>query len=192
MSEAAGQHYYTVGVIAGTHALKGEVKVFPRTDFPEKRFKKGSVLHLREAGKAPARTLKVSAARQHKQFWLVFFDGITSINDVESWKGLELVVPEDALLPLPENTYYIHQLIGLRVFSDDGREVGAITDVLRPGANDVYVVRGNLQREDVLVPAIPDVVLSVDLAANQMVVHLMPGLLETDDDGSQGDGEDKG
>jgi 16S rRNA processing protein RimM len=176
------QTYFTVGVIAGTHALQGEVRVLARTDFPKKRFKQGSVLHLREPGKAPLRALTVASSRPHKQFWLVLFEGTTSINDVEGWKGLELVVPESELTPLPKDTYYIHQLLGLRVVSDDGREVGVIQDVLKPGANDVYVVRGSLQKSDILIPAIPDCVLSVNLDEKQMLVHLIPGLLDEDDE----------
>lgn len=176
------QEYFTVGVIAGTHALRGEVKVLSRTDFPEKRFKRGSQLYMREAGKEPDRTLTVAASRPHKQFWLVSFDGFTSINEVESWRGRELVVPESDLISLPKDTYYIHQLIGLQVISDDGLTVGTIRDVLKPGANDVYVVRGTLQKNDVLIPAIPDCVLSVDLDKQQMLVHLIPGLLESDED----------
>ncbi|QSO49537.1 ribosome maturation factor RimM [Alicyclobacillus mengziensis] len=182
----APRQYFTVGVIAGTHALRGEVKVLSRTDFPEKRFKKGAELYLREPGKSPRQALKVAASRSHKQFWLVLFEGVTSINDVDKWKGLELVVPESELVPLPEGTYYIHQLVGLHVVTDEGHEVGTIREVLQPGANDVYVVRGSLQKADVLIPAIPDCVLSVDLDAGQMFVHLLPGLL-ADDDGPADD-----
>lgn len=174
---------YTVGVIAGTHGLRGEVRVFPRTDFPKKRFAKGSVLHPR-AGIKGVDALTVATARPHKQFWLVAFEGYENINDVDGWKGVELCVPEEALTKLPKDTYYIHQLIGLRVVTDDNREVGIITDVLQPGANDVYVVRGPLQKQDVLIPAIPDCVLEVNLESKTMTVHLMPGLLAEEADGS--------
>jgi 16S rRNA processing protein RimM len=186
MANEGSEKYFTVGVIAGTHALRGEVKVLSRTDFPEKRFKKGVKLHLREAGKAPREELKIVSARVHQQFWLILFEGVTSINDVEKWKGLELVVPESELVPLPQDTYYIHQLIGLKVITDEGREVGTIREVLQPGANDVYVVRGTLQKADVLIPAIPDCVLSVDVDAGQMLVHLLPGLLADEDEPAAG------
>lgn len=176
----ASKQYFTVGVIAGTHALRGEVKVLSRTDFPDMRFKKGARLYLREAGKPPRQALRVTASRSHKQFWLVLFEGVNSINDVDKWQRMELVVPESELVPLPEGTYYIHQLVGLKVITDEGREVGTIREVLQPGANDVYVVRGPLQKADVLIPAIPDCVLSVDLDAGQMSVHLLPGLLADD------------
>jgi len=173
-------NYFTVGVIAGPHGLRGEVRVLPRTDFPERRFAKGSVLHTRPSIGSEG-SLTIVSSRPHKQFWLVAFKGFEDINTVEKWKGTELCVSEDELMPLPSGTYYIHQLVGLRVRTDDGREVGVLTDVLKPGANDVYVVHGSLQQRDVLIPAIPECVLNVSMENGEMTVHLMQGLLESDD-----------
>lgn len=170
--------YYTVGSIIGTHGLRGDVKVFPRTDFPKDRFSNGSRLWIRKVGTTPFQELVVVEGRQNKKIWLVRFDGLSSINDVEHFKGMELCVTESALTKLPDNTYYIHQLLGLRVESDDGRYVGELVDVLSPGANDVYVVRGPLQKSDVLLPAIPSCVLSVDISEKTMLVHLLAGLLD--------------
>jgi 16S rRNA processing protein RimM len=178
--ESTKFEYLTVGAIAGTHGLRGEVKVISKTDFPEQRFAKGSKLYLREPDKPPIRQLTVRSARVHKQFWLVAFEGLPSINDVEGWKGMQLCVHHSERMPLPEGTYYIHELIGLKVVTDDGREVGELVEVLTPGANDVYVVRGNLQSRDVLIPAIPDCILNVDVDKGVMTVHLLPGLLESD------------
>ncbi|MCL6633371.1 MAG: ribosome maturation factor RimM [Alicyclobacillus herbarius] len=172
--------YLTVGVISNTHGLRGEVRVFPRTDFPEERFSPGSVLWLRKEGQSPFKKLVVRAARPHKQFWLVLFEGFSSISEVEPWKGMELCVPVSERIPLPEGSYYIDQLIGLKVYSSDGTYVGELVDVLTPGANDVYVVRGPLQRKDVLLPAIRDCILDVNLAAGKMTVELLPGLLDED------------
>lgn len=172
--------YYTVGVVTNTHALKGEVKVLSRTDFPETRFKKGSKLFLRMAGQSPIRELVVKSGRPQKNVWILSFEGVGSIADVENWKGMELSVHESQLQTLPEGTYYVHDLVGLRVVTDDGREVGELVEVLSPGANDVYVVKGNLQERDVLLPAIPECILNVDLDARVMRVHLLPGLLEAE------------
>lgn len=124
----------------------------------------------------------VGSGRQQKNVWIVAFQGVGSISEVEHWKGLELCVDESRLQPLPEGTYYVHQLLGLRVVTDEGQDVGEIVDVLTPGANDVYVVRGNLQTRDVLIPAIPDCVLAVDLERKTMRIHLLPGLLEANGD----------
>jgi 16S rRNA processing protein RimM len=176
------EQYYNVGVIAGTHGLRGEVRVLPKTDFPSERFKAKSKLFVRKEGATPFQEVTVKTARVHKQFYLITFEGMPSINDVEHWKGMELCVPEDGLMPLPEGTYYIHQLVGLKVYNEAQQLVGTLKDVLRPGANDVYVVNGPLQKQDVLIPAIPDCIKEVDLAKGEMTVHLLPGLLENDSD----------
>lgn len=193
------ENYYTVGIIAGTHGLRGEVKVLSRTDFESERFRIGSVLLLRSRGDANVRELKVQTARQHKQFWLVTFEGLDSINDVESWRGMELCVTDSQLVALPEGTYYFHQLVGLQVVSDTGEKIGTLTEVLTPGANDVYVVRRDAvgteavnitgskvkKRSDILIPAIPDCILGVDLNAGVMTIRLLPGLIEGDTDERQ-------
>lgn len=172
--------YFTVGVITQPHGLRGEVKVYPRTDFPEKRFTKGSHLYVRKEGQSPFAEVVVRQGRPHQQMWIVAFTGLNNISDIEAWKGMQLCVHESQLEPLPEGTYYFHQLIGLQVRADDGTYVGELVEVLTPGANDVYVVRGPLQASDVLLPAIPSCILGVDLQQKVMTVHLLPGLLERD------------
>ncbi len=185
-------NFYTVGVIAGTHGLRGEVKVLSRTDFETERFRTGSVLHLRRPGERPSREVTVHTARQHKQFWLVAFTGLDSIGGVESWRGMELCVADSQLAPLPKGTYYFHQLVGLQVVSETGGEIGVLTEVLTPGANDVYVVRprtvqsgvgktagsNGKKRSDILIPAIPDCILGVDLDAGVMTIRVLPGLID--------------
>ncbi|GMA49074.1 ribosome maturation factor RimM [Alicyclobacillus contaminans] len=173
--------YFSVGLIVGTHGIRGEVKVLSKTDFPERRFKPRSELWLRKEGQDPHQSLVVRSARPHKNVWLVAFEGYQDINRVEGWRGMQLCVPESKLMPLPEGTYYIHQLVGLDVHTDDGKYVGKLVDVLMPGANDVYVVRGPLQKKDVLIPAIADVVQEVNLERGTMTVHLLPGLLDADE-----------
>lgn len=168
--------YFTVGVMTKPHGLRGEMKVFPRTDFASKRFSAGAKLHIRPVGGTPIAQVEVQSGRRQNQMWIVSFKGLQSIHDVERWRGMELCVPETELEPLPEGSYYIHQLVGLEVQTDDGKLLGKLTDVLTPGANDVYVVRSK-QYGEVLLPAIPECVLAVDLASARMTVHLMPGLL---------------
>lgn len=172
--------FFTVGVITGTHGIRGEVKVLPKTDFPEARFVKNSKLSLRKPGLPPERQVTIQSARPHKNVWLVQLEGFADINLVEAWRGMELVVPEQELMKLPKGTYYIHQLVGMDVYLDDGRFAGKLVEVLLPGANDVYVVRGPLQKPDLLLPAIPSVVQEVDIDAKRMTVHLLPGLLAED------------
>ncbi len=168
--------YIAVGQIVGVHGLRGEIKVDPHTDFPE-RFKPGLVLALGD-GK---RTLEVVKARPHKNFMLILFAGINRREDAETLRGIWLFVPEDDAVELDEGVYWIHDLMGLTVQSASGQQYGAITDVLSTGANDVYVVRTEApfnKGKDLLVPAIADVVQEVDIDAGTMTIDLPPGLVE--------------
>lgn len=173
--------YYTVGVIAGTHGVRGEVKVLSRTDFEQARFRPGSMLYLRAPGEDLVQSVEVRTARRHKQFWLLAFEGWNAASEVESWRGRELCVDASQLAPLPEGTYYFHQLVGLQVVSEDGLMLGRLAQVLTPGANDVYVVRpesGRNRGRELLIPAIPECVREVDLDRKVMKIHLMPGLID--------------
>ena len=174
-------NYFRVGVITSPHGLRGEVQVFSTTDFPMERFKTGSNLLMRKAGETPFRELVVKRGRPHKNLWIVEFEGVNSVDEVEAWRTFELCVNEDALQPLSTGSYYFHQLLGLRVVAIDGRDVGTLIEVLTPGANDVYVVKGNLQKDNILLPAIPSCITSVDLERKLMTVNLLPGLLDEDE-----------
>lgn len=174
--------YYTVGVMTKPHGLRGEMRVFPRTDFADTRFAPGSKLFVRPEGGQPIAEVEVRSGRAHQNLWIVGFKDLTTVHDVERWRGMELCVSEAELTPLPEGTYYIHQLIGLRVYADDGIYLGELVDVLMPGANDVYVVRQSGRKDDILLPAIPDCVLAVDLVESRMTVHLLPGLVGDEED----------
>lgn len=175
--------YFTVGTITSTHGIRGEVRVFPKTDFEEQRFKKGTKLYVRSDNLKNSSYIEVivQTARKHKNLWLVSFLDLNTISDVEKWKGMDLCVPESDLMELPEGTYYFHQLIGLQVQTEEGTVVGDIVEVLTPGANDVYVVRGSLQKKDILLPAIPECIKSVNLESGVMIINLMPGLLDSDE-----------
>ena len=163
-----------VGVISSTHGLKGEVKVFPTTDDPA-RFR-----DLREVileAKRETRDLEVERVKFFKQFVIVKFKGLDRIEEVEGYKGAELWVTRENAVPLEEGEYYIADLIGLLVRSDEGEELGTIKDVLQTGANDVYEV----ERKDgkpLLLPVIPECVLSVDLEKGEVLVHVLDGLLD--------------
>lgn len=169
---------YTVGVIGGTHGLRGEVRVLCRTDFPELRFAPESRLLLVDAAEdAVLREVTVQAARRQKGVYVVAFDGVERIEDAERLRGLYLKVDESRLAPLPEGEHFIHELVGCDVYTDEGERLGELTQVLTPGANDVYVVRTSVGRE-VLLPAIRQCILGVDIAERRVNVHMMPGLLD--------------
>lgn len=175
-----------VGVISSTHGIKGEVKVFPTTDDP-KRFSKLKKVYLEYSkkgirGKQESQCieLEVAGARYFKQFVIVKFKGIDDINDVEEYKGMDLYVTREDAVPLAENENYICDLIGLKVISDKGEEIGELADVLQTGANDVYIIKANEKfgNKELLFPAIKECVLDVDLEKQEVLVHVMEGLLE--------------
>ncbi len=169
---------YTVGVIGATHGLRGEVRVLSRTDFPELRFAPGSRLLLVDAARdAVLREVTVQAARRQKGVYIVAFGEVDSIGDAAALRGLHLKVDESQLAPLAEGEHFIHELVGCDVYTDEGERLGELTQVLAPGANDVYVVRTAAGR-DVLLPAIRECILGIDVAGRRVNVHMMPGLLD--------------
>lgn len=169
--------YVTVGSIVNTHGLRGEVRVIARTEIPEKRFGPNSEMYLRGQESRILDQMKVSSSRTHKQFWLIKFDGIDTVQKAEELKGLDLCVHVSDLPELEPGTYYIHELIGLKVVSDEGEDLGVIREVLTPGANDVYVV-SKPGHGDLLLPALKECILQVNRETEEMTVHLLPGLKE--------------
>ncbi|MDR0269137.1 ribosome maturation factor RimM [Paenibacillus sp.] len=170
------QQLMNVGKIVNTHGIKGEIKVLLHTDFPEVRFAKGSELLIVPAdGKAP-QLVTVQSSRFHKNMYIVKLEEYDNINDVEKFKGSMLKVPQEDLVELPENEFYFHQIIGCQVVTDEGQELGVITEILTPGANDVWVVQPK-GGKSILIPVIDDVVLDVNVKDQKVLVHLMEGLL---------------
>lgn len=170
--------WLNVGKIVNTHGIHGEVRVISITDFKEARYKKGNTLYaFKEKGEKIK--LTVESWRQHKQFDLLKFEGLTNINDVEHLKGSTLKVNRDDLDDeLEEGEFYYHEIIGLTVFTDSGEEIGTIKEILSPGANDVWVVKRKDNGKDVLIPYIDDVVKKVDLDNRNVIIFPMKGLLD--------------
>lgn len=161
-----------VGVITQTHGIRGEVKVFPTTD-DAARFKKLKKVTL-DNGKE-RRELEIASVKFFKNLVILKFKGIDNINDVEKYKKAPLYVTREDAVPLGENEYFIADLIGLKVISDEGEALGILDDVLQTGANDVYVVKRD-NGEEILVPAIKDCVKNVDIEGKEITLHLLPGL----------------
>lgn len=163
-----------VGVITTTHGVRGEVKVFPTTDDAE-RFKQLKNIIL-DTGKEQLK-LEIAQVKFFKNLVILKFKGIDNINDVELYKGKGLYITRDNAVKLKKNEYFIADLIGLSVTSDEGEELGTITDVLQTGANDVYVVEQN-DASELLIPAIKDCIIDVSIEKGTMQVHLLNGLRE--------------
>lgn len=164
--------FLQVGVITSTHGVRGEVKVFPTTDDPA-RFKKLKQVIL-DDGKQKI-DLEIASVKFFKNMVILKFKGIDNINDVEKYRRAQILVTRENAVPLAENEYFIADLIGLAAKSDEGEDLGIIEDVLQTGANDVYVIR-TPQKEEILVPAIKECIINVNLEQNEMLIHLLPGL----------------
>jgi 16S rRNA processing protein RimM len=163
-----------VGVITQTHGIRGEVKVFPTTDDAQ-RFKKLKEVIL-DTGKERL-TMEIESVKFFKQYVILKFKGYDSINDVEKYKNGKLLVTRDKAVKLSKDEYFIADLIGMQVVTDEGENFGVLKDVLTTGANDVYVVTRPDQTE-VLLPAIRECVKNIDMEQGHVLVHIMDGLLE--------------
>ena len=165
---------FQVGVITSTHGIKGEVKVFPTTD-NVKRFKKNMEIIL-DTGKENIQ-LTVESVKFFKQFVILKFKGIDNINDVMMYKDCELFVTRENAVKLKKDEYFICDMIGAKVVTEEGENFGVLDEVLLTGANDVYVVKREGKKE-VLLPAIKECILNVDLEEKVITIHVMKGLLE--------------
>lgn len=163
-----------VGAITSTHGVRGEVKVFPTTDDP-KRFKRLKDVIL-DTGKEQI-PMEIEGVKFFKQFVILKFKGFDNINDIERFKGKNLFVTRKNAVRLRRDEYFIADLEGLSVFLEDGTEFGTLTEVIQTGANDVYTIKMKAGGE-VLIPAIKECVLSVDIEEGKMVIHLLDGLLD--------------
>lgn len=163
-----------VGIISSTHGIRGEVKVFPTTD-DVNRFKKLKEVLL-DTGKEKL-PLTIEGVKFFKQFVILKFKGIDNINDIERYRGKSLYVTRENAVKLKKDEYFIADLIGLSVENEDGSFQGTLKDVLETGANDVYIVTDQNTGKEVLIPAIKDCILQVDVEQGFMKVHLLDGLL---------------
>ena len=162
-----------VGVITTTHGVRGEVKVFPTTDDAERFLDIEYV--LLDTGKE-LRRLNIQNVKFFKNLAILKFEGVDNINDIEMYKGRDLWIPREEAQELGEDEYYVADLIGMDVLLENGEKCGVLRDVMETGANDVYIV-DRVDGEEVLLPAIHDCVLDVDVEKNTMTVHLMKGLV---------------
>lgn len=164
-----------VGKITRAHGLRGEVVVLVFSDNPD-RFEPGSTMFLEDG-----REVRVRASRPNGGRLLVSFDGIEDRTVAEGLRGLSLVVPRSMLPPLPEGEYWPHQLEGCSVVTESGRILGSIVDVIANPANDLWVAVDETGTE-ILVPAIREVVVRVDVEGRRVLVRDLAGLTAPDDD----------
>ncbi|GGN90573.1 ribosome maturation factor RimM [Saccharibacillus kuerlensis] len=169
--------FLSVGKIANTHGIKGELKIFPFTDFPEIRFAKGKELLMISPEDGSTLKVKIISSREQKNVYVVKLEGYDNINQVEKYKGWDVKVPKEEAVEAEENAFYFHEIIGCKVFTVEGEELGTITDILTPGANDVWVVKRK-GGKDVLIPFIEDIVKDVNVTEKTVRIEVMEGLLD--------------
>ena len=168
--------WFNVGTIVNTHGIRGEVRVMSKTDFPDERYKVGSELAIfMPKIKAPT-FVKVISHRKHKNFDLLMFEGYPNINDVEKFRDGVIKVSEKELTELEENEFYYHEIIGCRVITETGEEIGKVSEIIETGANDVWEVTPT-EGKPHYIPYIEDVVKDIDIDEQVITIELMDGLL---------------
>ena len=163
-----------VGIITSTHGVRGEVKVYPTTDDP-RRFRRLKEVVL-DTGKEKM-NLEIEGVKFFKQFVILKFKGLDNINDIEKYRQKSLYVTRKNAVRLQRDEYFIADLIGQKVQDEDGKELGTVKDVIETGANDVYEVE-MADGKSLLLPAIKQCILNVDVENGTMQVHVLEGLLD--------------
>jgi len=163
-----------VGVITSTHGIRGEVKVFPTTDDPE-RFKKLKKCII--AGKREDVEVTVASVKFFKQYVILKFKEFDNINDIEIYTKCDLMVTRDNAVKLEPGEFFICDLIGLKIITDEGQELGVLKEVIETGANNVYEVEAS-NGETYLIPVIDQCILAHDMENRTCTVHILPGLLD--------------
>ncbi len=158
-----------IGKIVAPFGLKGEVKVVPFTDFPE-RFKETDEVYV--GSEAAGQVRRIESARIHKGSVLVKFEGISDMSAAENLRGAEIRIRESELVPLEEGRYYIHDLVGMEVLTTEGESLGKVKEVLTGSANDVYVT------DRAMIPAVREFVENIDLEKRRIIVKPVEGLVQ--------------
>ena len=167
------EDYFKIGIITSSHGVRGEMKIYPTTD-DARRFKKLKQVFVET--KEGFKVFEVESARVSDKV-LLKLKGIDTPEEVVKYRQRGIFVDRKNAVRLSKDEYFIADLIGIKVICDDGSELGTLKEVMPTGANDVYVVSMNDGKE-VLIPAIKDCILDVDVEEGCMKVHLLDGLLD--------------
>lgn len=171
------ERYFRIGVITSAHGIRGGVKVFPVTENPGRFKELNEVLYSKPNSDTIVGSYKLRRVAFQNNMVLVEFEGVNDRNLAETLKGQQLWVSRENALPLGENEYYLADVMGMLVVTEEGEELGTVTDILQTGSNEVFQVEKAGART-LLIPSIPDCVLDMDLENKKLTVHLLPGLRE--------------
>ena len=167
------QEYFELGQIVNHFGIKGMVKVNPFTE-DISQFETLDSLLLEKDKKLIE--IQIEEVKYSKNQVLLKIKGIDSIEEAEKYRGCYLKIKRSDAKKLPENTYFITDLIGMPVYTDEGILLGKVDDIYNSGASDIYVVKDELGKQTLL-PAIPEVIKQVDLEAEKIIVHILKGLI---------------
>lgn len=167
------EEYFEIGQIVNTSGLKGVVKVKPFTDDITK-FNSLKTIYI--SIKKELKEFKIEQVRFSKNMVFLKLEGIDTIEDAENYRNLYLKIKRDKEEKLEENTYYVVDILGCKVYTEEQKELGEIIDVFPTGSNDVYVVKDEIGKQ-ILLPAIKDVIKSIDIQNKTIIVNLLEGLL---------------
>lgn len=166
------QKYFEVGQIVNTFGIKGQLKVKPFTDELE-RFEELKTVYI--CKKNEMKKVEIEEVKYHKDMVLLKIKGIDDMTEAEKYKGLFLKIDRKDAKKLPKDTYFIADLLGLEVYTDEGEFLGKVDDIFPTGANDVYVVKDEMGKQ-ILLPSIPEVLKEIDLEKEKIIVHIIEGL----------------
>lgn len=165
--------YLEVGQIVNTFGIKGQVKVVPFTNDIE-RFDELKKVYI--VNRKTRKEVEIENVKYHKNMVLLKFKGLDKIEDVEIYKNCYLEIDRKDGKPLEEGEYYIIDLIGLDVYTDEGTHLGKVDDIYNTGSNDIYVVKDELGKQ-ILLPYIDEVIKEINLESHKIIVHLIEGLV---------------
>ena len=165
--------YLEIGQIVNTFGIKGMVKIKPFTD-DIKRFDKLKTIYIKN--KNSEKEYEIEEIKYHKNMVLMKLKGINTIEEANILRQSYLLIDREKEEPLEDGVYYIVDLIGLEVYTEEGKLLGIVEDIFNTGSNDIYVVKNDIGKQ-ILLPGIPDVLKKVDLEKEKIIVHLIPGLI---------------
>ncbi len=162
------EQFLEIGQIVNTFGIKGMIKVKAFTDDIQ-RFSELKEVLIDE------KEYKIQEVKYHKNMVLLQLEGITKIEEAEKLKNEYLKIKRENAIPLEEDTYFVVDLIGLNVYSDENEYLGELIDIFNTGSNDIYIVRQE-EKPQLLLPAIKDVIKQIDIENKKIIVHLIKGL----------------
>ena len=166
--------YLEIGQIVNTFGIKGMVKVKPYTDDVKKRFDNLKKIYIQNRN--TRKEYEIEEVKYHKEMVLIKFKGIENPEQANILRNSYLVIDRENEKPLEEGTYYIVDMIGLEVYTEEGKKIGILDDIFNSGSSDIYVVKDELGKQ-ILLPAIEEVIKKIDMKERKMIVHLIPGLM---------------